>query len=64
MTFTQLVENINKSRRARYTDFFFEDDFYLCAPKGITREEARKRYKETKGHKAPRIEDCFWFVAE
>jgi hypothetical protein len=64
MTFLQLVETINRTPRARYTDFTFEDGFFLCDPKGITRETARRRYRETMGRKAPLIEDAVWFVAE
>lgn len=65
MTFAQVIENINHTRRARYTDFFFEDDFYYCSPKGCTKEQARKVYAQTfPGRKVPRIEECFWFVAE
>lgn len=64
MTFYQIVQHINHTARAQYTDFFFDDGFFLCDPKGITRETARRRYKETTGKKAPRIDEAFWFVAE
>ena len=65
MTFYQLVQNINHTRKAKFTDFVFEDGFLLIDPQGITKATARRRYKETKGvTKAPQIEDCFWFVAE
>ena len=62
MTFAQLVKRI--SRKEKYTDFFFEDNFHLCAPRGITKETARRRYRATTGRKAPMIEEYFWFVAE
>lgn len=65
MTHLELVQTINKPKRARkFTDFFFEDDFYLCVPKGCTMETARRKYKETHGRKAPRIEECHWHISE
>lgn len=64
MTFTQLVQNINRTEAAIYTDFIFEDGFFLCAPIGITRRTARSRYKSTKGRKAPKISKMYYSEVE
>jgi len=60
MTHAQLVENINHTRKAKYTDFWFADNFFLCAPKGITKAEARRRYRITIGKKAPKIDEVHY----
>lgn len=52
-----LVEVINKRL---FTDFIFADKFYLCVPTGVSRAEARRRWKELFDGPCPKIDECWY----